>query len=148
MCLKQPLGHKLFLVMVCAINLYCHLTEIWVVFDFFSLAQGVHILTVCQSCSYPWCNPSFSKYTASSLSFLCSWFTTPCAEREMLPDRALKRLEGWMCHFKSICLDKKLLSVKIGGQILWSTLTSLPTWPAASLQKGQAQVWAQTHLEF
>lgn len=54
--------------MVCATNLYCHLTKVWVVFDFFSLAQGVHILTVCQSCCYPWSNPSSSKYIASSLS--------------------------------------------------------------------------------
>lgn len=46
MCLQQPSGHKLFFIMVCATDLYCHLTKVWVVSDFFSLAQGVHILTV------------------------------------------------------------------------------------------------------
>lgn len=92
MCLKQPSGHKLFLIVVWTTNLNCHLKEVWVVF--FSLAQGVHILTVCQSCSYPWSKPSPSKYIASSLSFLCSCFPTPCAEREMLPDRDLRLRDG------------------------------------------------------
>lgn len=103
--------------MVCATNLYCYLTKVWVVFDFFSLAQGVHILTVCQSCSYPSSNPSSSKYIASPLSFLCSCFTTPRAEREMLPDRGhLKVLRDGCATSRASALTKSSSVTKQGDR--------------------------------
>ena len=65
---------------------------------------------------------------------------TPCAEREMLPDRDVKRLRDGYATAIDSTLRKELFRDKTVGQILWSALTSLLTPPAASVEKEQVQV--------